>query len=112
MGLVAINTVEIVPTPGATAALRIRLGALLETLNRTSGCQRYTLAYTDALKGPWIITGYWDSVERMTAHFQLPCLMALFEWATQRLISRIGCSTFLLAPASPYQAWEIHHEGT
>ncbi|MDR2307801.1 MAG: antibiotic biosynthesis monooxygenase [Paucimonas sp.] len=99
MGLVAINTVEIMPAPGARAVLQLRLDALLETLNGTSGCKRYTLACRDTADGPWIITGYWDSVERMTAHFQLPCLAELFELATQRLLSRIGCSTFLITPA-------------
>ncbi|MFJ4392424.1 antibiotic biosynthesis monooxygenase family protein [Pseudomonas soli] len=98
MALVALNTVEIDPAKGATQALRAKLEVLLETLNRTSGCTGYTLCCREASPGSWLITGYWDSAEQMTAHFHLPCLAVLFELTSQRLVSRLCFSTFLLAP--------------
>lgn len=102
MGLVAINTIEIDPAPGTTAALQLRLTALLETLNRTSGCAGYTLACPAGASATWLITGYWQCAERMTAHFELPCLAELFELASQRLLVRLCFRTFLLAaPGTP-----------
>ncbi|MCO7515975.1 antibiotic biosynthesis monooxygenase [Pseudomonas guariconensis] len=99
MGLVAINTVEIDSANGAAANLRGRLETLLQALNRTSGCVAYTLARRESSSEAWIITGHWDSVERMTEHFHLPCLATLFELAAQRRLSRLCFTTFLLAPS-------------
>ncbi|WP_194792061.1 antibiotic biosynthesis monooxygenase [Pseudomonas sp. UFMG81] len=98
MGLVAINTVEIDAANGSATALRLKLDALLDTLNRTSGCTAYTLACRGAADQAWIITGYWDSLERMTEHFHLPCLTVLFELAAQRYLSRLSFRTFVLSP--------------
>ncbi|WP_336333897.1 antibiotic biosynthesis monooxygenase [Pseudomonas putida] len=100
MSLVAINTVEIDSASSSAAMLRARLETLLQTLNRTSGCVAYTLARRESPSKTWIITGHWDSVERMTEHFRLPCLAALFELAAQRHLSRLCFRTFLIERSS------------
>lgn len=97
MGIVAINTVEIHPANGSAAALRVRVEGLLVKLNRMSGCTAYSLTYGSNPGDPWVVAGYWDSTERMTAHFKLPCLAELFELTAERLVGQLRFSTFLLA---------------
>lgn len=96
MCLVAISTVEIRPASGSAAVLRTRLEALLASLNRTSGCAAYRLTCESGPGDTWILTGYWDSTERMTAHFDLPCLARLFELLVQRLIVGLRFGTFFV----------------
>ncbi|MNJ33911.1 hypothetical protein D3C77_286030 [compost metagenome] len=97
MGIVAINTVEIHPANGSAATLRVRVEGLLVKLNRTPGCTAYSLTYGSNPGDPWVVAGYWDSTERMTAHFNLPCLAELFELTAERLVGQLRFSTFLLA---------------
>ncbi|MCE0916073.1 hypothetical protein [Pseudomonas sp. NMI760_13] len=94
MGLVAINTVEIIPAIGSAAVLQERLEGLLEVLNRTSGCVVYSLKYAALPSERWILTGHWDCVEQMTAHFKLPCLAMLFDLTAQRLATGLCFRTF------------------
>ncbi|MEG0859771.1 MAG: antibiotic biosynthesis monooxygenase [Pseudomonas sp.] len=98
MGIVAINTVEIQPANGSAAALRVRLQGLLLKLNRFSGCTAYSLTCANNPGDTWVVTGYWDSTERMTAHFDLPCLAELFELTAQRLVVGLRFATFFLSP--------------
>ncbi|WP_422419459.1 antibiotic biosynthesis monooxygenase family protein [Pseudomonas sp. GZD-222] len=98
MGIVAINTVEIHPANGSAAALRVRVQGLLATLNRISGCTAYSLTCGSNPGDPWVVTGYWDSTERMTAHFNLPCLTEVFELTAERLVVGLRFATFSLSP--------------
>lgn len=98
MGIVAISTVEIKPAKGSTAILKARLNRLLAKLNRLSGCAAYSLACGRDPEGTWVITGYWDSTERMAAHFHLPCLSELFELTAQRLVVGLRFATFCSVP--------------
>ncbi|MDH0729206.1 antibiotic biosynthesis monooxygenase [Pseudomonas sichuanensis] len=108
MGIVAISTVEIKPAKGSTAVLKARLNRLLVKLNRLSGCAAYSLACGSDPEGTWTITGYWDSTERMAAHFHLPCLNELFELTAQRLVVGLSFGTFCRAPLCEPQ----YHSGT
>lgn len=98
MRIVAINTVEIEPVSGSETALRGRLEGLLATLNRTSGCAAYSLACGGGPGAAWLVTGHWDSTERMCAHFELPCLAELFDLVAQRWASGLRFGSFFLLP--------------
>ncbi|UXJ54740.1 MULTISPECIES: putative quinol monooxygenase [Pseudomonas] len=98
MGLVAVSTVEIDPASGSVAVLRMGLQELLADLNRLSGCTAYHLACDSGSGDTWLLTGYWDSIERMAAHFHLPCLARLFELAAEGLIVGLRFGTFLVSP--------------
>lgn len=98
MGIVAISTVEITPAKGSAAVLKARLNRLLVKLNRLSGCTAYSLTCGSYPESPWFITGYWDSTERMAAHFELPCLGELFELTAQRLVKGLRFGTFCGVP--------------
>ncbi|WP_425317493.1 antibiotic biosynthesis monooxygenase [Pseudomonas nitroreducens] len=98
MRIVAVNTVEIDPAIGSMATLRAGLEALLDDLGHLSGCTAYRLTCGSDPGESWILTGYWDSLERMTAHFNLPCLARLFELVSERLISGLRFGTFLVSP--------------
>jgi len=98
-----MNTVEIYPANGSTTALRAGLEALLVELNRVSGCVAYSLTCESAPGDAWIVTGYWDSIERMTAHFELPCLERLFELAAQRLVTGLCFGTFFVAQLDAFE---------
>ncbi|MDH0302909.1 MULTISPECIES: hypothetical protein [unclassified Pseudomonas] len=95
MGLVAINTVEIIPANGSAAALQVKLEGLLEVLNRTSGCVAYSLKHAVSSDERWIITGHWDCVERMTAHFHLQCLSVLFDLVAERRVTGLCFRRFM-----------------
>lgn len=102
MHLVAISTVEIHTAEGRSMALQARLSALLETLQALSGCTSYSLTRCSSRHDVWIMTGYWNALATMEAHFSLPCLADLFALTLERLADTLKFRTFLLsAPASP-----------
>ncbi|QRY77322.1 hypothetical protein JVX91_17075 [Pseudomonas sp. PDNC002] len=97
MSLVAVSTVEIDPAMSSVAGLRTGLEELRADLSRLSGCTAYRLSCGSEPGDTWLLTGYWDSTERMTAHFNLPCLARLFELAAMGLIVGLRFGTFLVA---------------
>lgn len=99
MTLIAINTVEIDIAKGSTAAVLAQLEALLEVLNRTSGCMAYSLARRGASDEAWLISGHWDCIERMTAHFDLPCLGMLFDLTARRLVTTLRFASVQVPPS-------------
>lgn len=98
MCLVAITTVEIYPANDSAQVLRSQLEKIRLALNHHSDCAAYTLTCGAKPSDAWILSGYWDSTERMAAHFKLPYLGQLFELAAQRQIARLCFGTFYMAP--------------
>ncbi|MBV6748896.1 antibiotic biosynthesis monooxygenase [Pseudomonas chlororaphis] len=97
MHLVAISTVEIHTKDSCSTTLQARLGALVETLRTLSGCASYSLTRCSSRHDVWIMTGYWNALATMEAHFSLPCLADLFALTLERLADTLKFGTFVLS---------------
>lgn len=109
MHLVAISTVEIHTIDSRAGPLQARLSALVETLQNLSGCTSYSLTRCSSRPDVWIITGYWNALATMEAHFNLPCLADLFALTLERLADTLRFGTFVLSAAASQAASETQH---
>lgn len=99
MFITAINTVEIDAAPGRVGEVCSILPHMVRALLGNSGCMGYAITDNRRAKNAWIVSGYWESVTQMYAHFDHPALAGLMDMLRAGMASRIKFNTFIINPA-------------
>ncbi|MBT2372243.1 putative quinol monooxygenase [Pseudomonas fluorescens] len=85
----AFNTVHIRAAPGRSPELGERLRRIADTVRAASGCLDYNVQRSPVDPNLWTVSGRWQSIDQLHAHFQLPALQGFIDLTSQRLASRL-----------------------
>ncbi|MFC6338009.1 monooxygenase [Pseudomonas sp. CCM 7891] len=85
----AFNTVHVRATPGRSPALGERLQQIAEAVRTAPGCLDYSVQRSPVDPEQWTVSGRWQSVDQLHAHFRLPALQGFIELTNQCLASHL-----------------------
>lgn len=95
MTITAVNTLEIQISPEADSQLEQRLMGHVARIQNMQGCLGYALIRSCGQDDRWILSGYWASVEEMTAHF---CSSPMTEIVSSLIESRANLTFASFTP--------------
>jgi heme oxygenase (mycobilin-producing) len=85
----AFNTVRVRAAPGRSPELGERLHQIAEAVRAAPGCLDYNVQRSPVDPNLWTVSGCWQSIDQLNAHFDLPALQGFIELTSQRLASRL-----------------------
>ena len=79
---------------GRSAELGARLSALIEPSRNAPGCLSFSLQYSQCDPELWLVSGFWDNQQAMTAYFGSPSMQIFAELVQELVVNSLDFHTF------------------